>query len=96
MVGNGKGFGKKKDQIQRERQEGLDAPLRGGVSALASMAAHMASGFHRVAGLHLKRADLGDLVLAQATPLNLGNTIQSTSGMLFFFTCTWKINQSIN
>ena len=60
--------------------------LHGGVSALvaeglASMGAHMASGFRRVAGVslsinHFRSAKVGDVVLVRAAPIHVGRSTQ--------------------
>lgn len=73
--------------------------LHGGVSSLiseglASMGAHIASGFQRIAGIelninHLRAAALGEHVYAQAKPITVGRRVQVWEVKL------WKISATL-
>eukprot|EP01018_Ginkgo_biloba_P001897 Gb_20381 [translate_table: standard] len=79
--------------------------LHGGVScliseALASMGAHIASGFQRIAGIelninHLRAAALGEHVYAEATPIVVG--VPNCSVLLWqvWEVKLWKISTSV-
>ncbi|XP_047092112.1 1,4-dihydroxy-2-naphthoyl-CoA thioesterase 1-like [Lolium rigidum] len=72
--------------------------LHGGVSALiaeglASMGAHIASGYNRVAGMqlsisHFRSAAVGDTILARAVPVHIGRSTQVWEVKL------WKMDTS--
>ncbi|XP_027124075.2 1,4-dihydroxy-2-naphthoyl-CoA thioesterase 1-like [Coffea arabica] len=79
--------------------------LHGVVSALiaedlGSMGAYLASGRRKVTGIevcisHLKRAQVGDIVQAEATPLNPGTTIQVWEVRIWKIDSTNSVNKSL-